>query len=140
MKRSSSLLAAVVVAVAITITGSAEAAQLTTPSLFIVAFPTTVDCMVTNVSSAPRDVNITILRSAGTGAAPAAVAGSSGVVNVAAGGVLSHRESIATNAYVYCEIDVTGVKGTVRGSMCAESASFPGCSTTVGLPVPVQRR
>jgi hypothetical protein len=52
-------------------------------------------------------------------------------VTVAAGGVLSHRESIAANAYVYCEVEVNGGKTTVRVSMCAESAAAPGCTTTV---------
>jgi hypothetical protein len=124
------LLVAVVVATASI--GSAEAAELTTPSLFLIAGgPTTADCMVTNVSSVPRAVTIRILSSLGDGTGGVLV-GSAGSGTVAPGGVLRHRESIDINLYIRCQIETSGPKSAVRGSMCIlHGATIPGCHSVL---------
>jgi hypothetical protein len=123
------LLVGVVVAMAAV--GSAEAAQLTTPAVFIIAGgPSTADCTVTNLSGTPRAATITILRSLGDGTGGIIVGSGSGTVSP--GGVLSHRETLLANYYVYCQIDVNAVKSAVRGSMCVmQGATIPGCHSAI---------
>jgi hypothetical protein len=130
MKIWISLLVAVVVASALS--GSADAAELSTPSLFLIAGgPTTADCMVTNVSGVPRAVTISILSSLGDGTG-GVIVGSTGSGTVSPGGVLSHRETIGVNLYIRCQIEVNGPKSAVRGSMCVmQGATIPGCHAAV---------
>lgn len=131
MKGTLSMLAAVVIAFAMT--APVEAAELTTPTVFMIAGgPTTADCMVTNLGIVPRDVTITIKGSFGVVTNAASVLGTE-TKTVAAGAVFSHRETISSNTYVFCDIAVPGAtKATIRGAMCAMvAANFPGCTTTV---------
>jgi hypothetical protein len=113
----------VALAFALAIASTAEAVDLTTPPMFVIA-PNITHCMAVNVGKVTRNVTFTVVNTTVHSSS------SSGPIAVAPGDVADWPVSPSVNSFMYCKITTDAAKTAIRASYCVLQG-VTSCSGTV---------